>query len=115
MGYIKHHSIIVTGSPESILDAREKCINIFAHELIEDFDNPEQIISSICLGLSNSQHSFFIAPDGSKEGWETSNNCDNAREVFLQWLKENNSCEYIEVYFGGDSDQNYISKCSDND
>jgi len=113
MGRIKHHSIIVTAYRDDILLVREKCLEIFEHELTDD--NPEKIISPVMEGLVNGQSSFFVAPDGSKEGWDTSDECDNAREVFLQWMKESKSCEYIEVCFGGDDDQNYITTCSDND
>ena len=52
-------------------------------------------------GIINAQYSFFIAPDGSKEGWEESNNCDDARTEFTQWLIKSN-IDYIEVRFGGD-------------
>jgi len=115
MGFIKHHSIIVTGDNEELLKAREKCLEIFKHELSDKTDNPENIVSPIVSGICNGQSSFFIAPDGSKEFWATSNECDTAREVFLKWLKEENNSEFIEVCFGGDSNQNYISKCSNND
>jgi len=116
MGYIKHHSIIVTGYDEDILKAREKCIEIFKHKLLDGFDNPDNIVSPIMIGLVNSQHSFFIAPDGSKEGWDTSNSCDDARETFLKWMQENKEgIDFIEVYFGGDDGTNFISSVSQND
>jgi len=63
----------------------------------------------IVKGMINSQSSFFIAPDGSKEGWETSQECDEMREQFAEWLKEKGRrCEYVEVRFGGDDDDDYI-------
>ena len=77
MGYIKHNTIVVTGwNEEHMNQAREKAV-----ELFEKFTEEEgvvspygsKLISPIIGGLVNSQLSFFIAPDGGKEGWTTSN------------------------------------------
>jgi hypothetical protein len=114
MGYIKHNAIIVTGWQEDkVLEARNKAIEIF-----EECFNGEpkvkpygsKLISEIIPGLINGQSSFFIAPDGSKEGWETSQNGDMAREQFCKWLDsdQDNYCDYIEVRFGGDDDHEMI-------
>ena len=123
MGYIKHHSIIVSGwQIKEVKEAHQKAIEIFEKEFSsEPYTKPygSTLISPIISGLTGSQESFFIAPDGSKEGWETSKNGDNARKLFLDWLQNshNNYCEYVEVIFGGDSDYNEIlrSKTSDLD
>lgn len=103
MSYVKHNAIIVTGWGQHILNAREKAIEIF------DIEFPDlkgsRLVSEIITGLSNGMQSFFIAPDGSKEGWETSEKSDVAREKFLNWIDTTkNYCEYIEVRFGGDDD-----------
>jgi hypothetical protein len=120
MGYIKHHTIVVTGwEDEHIEQARKKAIEIFENQCKdEDIEPPygSNIISQIIGSLSNGQRSFFIAPDGSKEGWETSNNCNNARKLFLDWLRdEDNYCDYIEVMFGGDDDIQCIVRSNDFD
>ena len=118
MGYIKHNAIIVTGWQEGkVLEARNKAIEIF-----EDCFSGEptakpygsKLISEIIPGLINGQSSFFIAPDGSKEGWETSQNGDTAREQFCKWLdsEQDNYCDYIEVRFGGDDDYETIVRSS---
>lgn len=114
MGYIKHNAIIVTSwQDDKLLESRNKAIEIF-----EEYFSDEPIVkpyggklvSEIIPGLTNGQSSFFIAPDGSKEGWETSNNGDIARKEFCKWLdsQEDNYCEYIEVRFGGDDHHNTI-------
>ena len=68
-----------------------------------------QLVSELVKGVINDQCSFFIAPDGSKEGWETSQECDVMRETFTEWLRtEGRRNDYVEVRFGGDDDQDYI-------
>lgn len=111
MGYIKHYTIVVTGwRDEDIEAAREKAVKIFG-----EFDGSE-IVSQIVSGLTNGQKSFFIAPDGSKRGWETSNNCNDARKYFLDWLeKSDNYCYYIEIIFGGDDEYEAIVRSKEID
>ena len=59
MGYIKHHSIVVTTSiNELIKAANERAKEIFG-----------TTVSEIIESKINSYYSFFVAPDGSKEGW----------------------------------------------
>ena len=120
MGYIKHHTIVVTGwKDEHIEEAREKAVEIFEETCKDEMIRPpygSNIISPIIGSLSNGQKSFFIAPDGSKEGWQTSNNCNNARTAFLDWLDNaENYCEYIEVVFGGDDEHQAIIRSKDTD
>ncbi len=99
MGYIKHHSIIVTGWDEKkMLKAQNKAVKLFTKHLGEP-----QLISSLVTSNTNGQVTFFIAPDGSKEGWETSNNGDTARCEFIDYLNTKQPyLDYVELKFGGD-------------
>ncbi len=120
MGYIKHHTIVVTGwQDEAIDEARKKAVEIFEETCNDEMIKPpygSNIISPIMGSLSNGQKSFFIAPDGSKEGWKTSDNCDKARTAFLDWLEGcNNYCDYIEVVFGGNDEHQAIIRSRDTD
>lgn len=112
MGYIKHHAIIVTGWDEiECIDAHNKAKEIFIAN-----DIPTRLVSNIMEGISNSQYTFMIAPDGSKEGWETSNNCDRARKEFLDWLSQSeNYCDYVEIAFGGDYNESRVVRDKDSD
>ena len=61
MGYICHHAIVVTSSFEATLsDAWIKARQLFAN------------VSPIVSSPLNGYRSFFVAPDGSKEGWDES-------------------------------------------
>lgn len=109
MGYIKHNTIIVTSfDSKQLHETRDKAIEIFERSFdAETKQKPygSLLVGEIVNGLVNGQCSFFIAPDGSKEGWETSYNSDIARRKFLDWLslQSNNYCDYIEIQFGGDN------------
>lgn len=108
MGRLAHNAIIVTGwKPEKVKEAREKAIYVFSnHFNTGHSDGGIQLVSPIIHSVVNGQSSFFVAPDGSKEGREDSNEGDKARKEFLEWLKvSNNRCDYIEVLFGGDEIQ----------
>lgn len=115
MGYIKHHTIVVTCWDKAHLKAaRKKAKKIFKEAFkYNGLSSPgDKLISNIVQGLANAQDSFFIAPDGSKEGWDTSDIGNNARAEFLDWLSKNdeNYCDYIEVCFGGDDSADDITR-----
>lgn len=98
MGYIKHHAIAVTSWDEIITKAHEEAVRIFGH-----------LVTPIIDSGMNSYQSFFIAPDGSKEGWELSNEGDHNREEFIKFLKA--ECEYAsycEFYYGEDNGRSEI-------
>jgi hypothetical protein len=120
MAYTKHHTIIVTGhQDEKIKEAYQKAKEVFEKNFeSEPHKKPfaSRLVSEIIQGLINDQSSFFIAPDGSKEGRVTSDNGDNARKEFLDWLKKDeNYCDYVEVIFGGDDEQERIIRSKDTD
>lgn len=63
-----------------------------------------QFISSLVGGQMNGVMSFFIAPDGSKEGWGTSTEGDQARQQFISWVRAHTEwVDWVLVEFGQDS------------
>jgi len=103
MGYIRHHAIIVTSWDEKrITEARKEAKEICGNR-----------VSSIVKSPLNGYYSFFVAPDGSKEGWEESEQGDYERRKFIGWIEAQsyddgpNSLDYVEVFYGdedGDSE-----------
>lgn len=98
MGYIKHNAIICTNYLEG--PELEK-----AHEYAKELKlNVSEIIDSHINGFQ----SFFIAPDGSKEGWQTSDEFDEKRKKFKEYLRSRSLSlrsgyiHWIEIKFGGD-------------
>jgi len=102
MGYLAHRTIVcTTWCKESIKKAHDKSISVFI-----DPDNPNRkLVSEILDTGMNSTCSFFIAPDGSKEGWAMSDLYDEKRASFIEWIHSNDPnfhLDYVEVRFGGD-------------
>lgn len=108
MGYIAHHTIVVTSCIKG-------SINIAHREAVKIFGTG---VSGIVGPLVNATESFFIAPDGSKEGWEQGDIGDTCRDNFIEWLEIDAVehglwLDWIEVKFGGDEpDLLYIARHS---
>jgi len=96
MGYIRHDAIVVTGW--NLLRVEAAISNAKALGL--PVSNPVE-------GLINEEWSFLIAPDGSKEGWDTSEKADEARNEFKKWLIDSQApwLHFAHVSFGGDEPQ----------
>lgn len=119
MGYMKHNAAIVTNWDLKELEAAHlKAKEIFKAKFEGDVmvRDAARLVSDIVHGIINSQASFFIAPDGSKEGWADSDKSDEARKEFLDWLLANeNFSDYIEVRFGGDDEYDTVIRSKDTD
>lgn len=90
MGYIKHNAICVTSfDSEEIKVLHKKAREIF-----------EELVTEIIEGVINGYASFFIAPDGSKEGWSESNEYDKKRKEFKDLIKNGSFyCEFVDVAY----------------
>lgn len=93
MGYIRHHAVIVTGrlphtdeEKTNLLKAHEKAKEIFDEGAPDYLKSDKSLVSDIVEGTTNYYGSFFIAPDGSKEFWDTSDSFDKCREEFIEFL-----------------------------
>lgn len=102
MGYVKHHSIaITTFDKDLILSARSNAVQIFG----------ESSVTEIILSKINMYFTIFIAPDGSKEGWEESDKGDSDRNQMIKWIEsmkhedDSNSIDYCEFSYGSDLDK----------
>jgi hypothetical protein len=113
MGFVRHHSIVVTSTNEQLLEkAQIRAKQIFD----QSFNCDTSLVSSIVGSESYGCFSFFIAPDGSKEGWEDSDRGDSARQLFISWVNSNdddegfNELSYVEVFYGDDDNGVPLSK-----
>lgn len=79
MGYMCHHAIVVTSFHEiKIHKAYEVAVNLgLGPFLTNKLQTPV-----------NGFWSFFVGPDGSKEGWPESKDGDRKRYEFIKWLNE---------------------------
>lgn len=109
MGYDRHHGIIVTTfKKDYIEDAHREAERIFSTP-----------VSEVCPESINGWLSFFVPPDGSKEGWDESDKGDHERDVFVAWLEgqryEDGSSRFawIEVQYGDGEGETKIVRDSD--
>ena len=97
MGYMRHHSIAVTSWKETITEIHEEAKKQFG-----------ELVSEIIFSPWNGYKSFFIAPDGSKEGWDESIEYDVKRHNFIKYLSGfaygdgSSSVRYCEYYWSDD-------------
>lgn len=87
MGWIRHHAIVVTAFDDNINEIHSKAKEIFP------------TVSKILKSRTNGYTSIFIPPDGSKEGWETSNLFDDKRDEFIAYLQDKD-CKFVEIAYG---------------
>ncbi len=121
MGHIRHHAILVTSFDErGIKDAHQEAERIFA--AMEDISpvSAKLEISPIIESPLNEYKTFFIPPDGSKEGWDTSDQGDRCRKEFVDWLNSrrfDDGSSYLDwaVVRYGDDDGNNALESSDGD
>lgn len=92
MGYECHHAIIVTGS---LCDADFERAHTMAISIFP-------VVSGLYPSMTNFYWSFFIPPDGSKEGWVDSVEGDKKRDEFVKFL-EKQALTFVEVQYGDDA------------
>lgn len=94
MGYIAHNAVIcTTWKKEHAAEAHLKAVEIFTG------DRVTEIIET----KLNGYFTFFVAPDGSKEGWEHSEHGDRLRNQFMDFCKESRLyLDAVDVRYGGD-------------
>jgi len=82
MGLTAHNAIVVVGTDVvAIYGARRKAVEIFGGT--EDGGPVSEIVGP----TANNTCSFFVAPDGSKEGWASSDEGDINRHLFIDYLR----------------------------
>ncbi len=96
--YYRHHAIVVTGCIRPYIEhSHKKAVEIFTD------------VSEIVESNLNNYASFFVPPDGSKEGWEESVAGDENRERFVKYL-DSLRCkgggpflDWVELFYGDDN------------
>lgn len=97
MGYIRHDAIIITS---------------WKRDAIDKAAEEARRLGLIVIGPSdermNGYRTFLVCPDGSKEGWNLSDEFDAKRLAFIEYLDEiryedGSSClEWVAVSYGSD-------------
>lgn len=93
MGYMAHHAIIVTGwDATQVQTAHDEARKIFG-----------SLVTEIIRSKMNGYQTFFVGPDGSKEGWDESDAGNARREQFKSWISsiKNQWLDVTELRYGG--------------
>lgn len=100
MGEIVHHAIIVIGHHhDKMVELREKCDQIFD----KIFDPTHCMVTPVIQTPVNSYYTFYISPDGSKEGWAPSDACDDARSEIKTLIDKTEYVKYAELIVEADN------------
>ncbi len=113
MGTMSHDAIIVVGySKNDVMLAQTAVLRLAATPT--DGAQPMQecwsdLVSPLMSSVMNAYASFYIAPDGSKEGWGTSDRGDQFRESVIAELGANHpNVTVVEVRWGELGDKMFV-------
>lgn len=104
---IRHHIVVVTVHDPKLAENLRKQISELYKKNMEA-KNGFQLISPVVPSLINNYHTFFIAPDGSKEGYDLSDDGDRIRTQVVALLDSYKTedgtfpVSYVELYYGDD-------------
>ncbi|MFG1846711.1 hypothetical protein [Micromonospora carbonacea] len=115
MGYIAHDAIIVTTSdcrPGGLPD-----IDAFRASLPPEF---QPLVIGPVRSITNGYLSYVFLPDGSKEGWDTSDDGDDYRARFVALFDQryedgSTHDQWIGVRFGGAAEFNDAARITGSD
>lgn len=125
MGYMRHHAIIVTSRDDVVIEkAHGWAMELFAPTEVSIGEDPiardwSSLVSPIALGVVNDQRSFAVFPDGSKEGWGTSDHGDMVRDALISLLDGerysdgSSALDWVLVQFGDDDGDTRVLRDSD--
>ena len=103
MGYLRRHAIAVTGTHGNDIDT--------AHAFAESTGAQ---VTPIMETFINNERTFFVCPDGSKEGWHQSDLGDEQRARIVEHLKTyayddgSSPLQWVEFFYGDDMGQTAI-------
>lgn len=103
MGWIRHHAMLVTGMEKPVTQAHERALACFAATRAQ--------VSPVSSVAVNGYTSFCVFPDGSKEGWDESNEGQGARDAFAAYLASA-GVDWCEAQYGDDDYDNRLTRAS---
>lgn len=105
MGYMKHHAVCIIGWKKDVMEELHRK----ALEISEKHE--QRIVTDLYSSPVDTYYSFFIHPDGGKEGWLPSDQGDRIRNEIIECIDIDPKFEhvrYVEVTFG--EDENHAAK-----
>lgn len=109
MGYIRHEAVIAVFHNFQAEDATAK-LAALKNDMPEEFRH--YLVGPI-TGI-NCYATFFLAPDGSKEGWPPSDAMDDWRQKFIEVAKSVHlGPDLVHLQLGGDDRETAIHHTTD--
>jgi hypothetical protein len=116
MGYIRHDAVIAIIGDYSEEDKKAaKDIEKLRRKMKNDKSGIRGVPNCI-LGPThgvNGYKTYLFSPDGSKEGWDTSEECDRYRAEFISIIKSTEYPAMVHLQFGGDDGETIIHDSTD--
>lgn len=104
---IRHHVIVVTSNQKEKLEKiRKEVIELYQSKM--EAKNSSKLVGPIQESLINGFVTFLIAPDGSKEGYDASDDADRIRQLVVDLVRsfpsneEEGYLQFVEVSYGQD-------------
>ena len=97
MGYIAHHAIIITSGGDQTALGNDLRTAVTS----DGSDDLTGLLIGPTPSVTNGYVSWVVVPDGSKEGWETSDAGDALRDRVVAVCRRH-GVDFAEVRFGGD-------------
>lgn len=92
MGYYKdEHMIFRCHEEQPLVDLLCMILDWIDEVFEDDIPDYSNYIREPSRNLANHDYFLFMPPDGSKEGWTTSNNMDEVREKIWEYIIRYNS------------------------
>lgn len=99
MGTFQHRAVVVTGLIDEGYAFGVHAAHALALRLYEPV-HLAHLVGAVIPSQMNGYGSFLIAPDGSKEGWDTSDQSDQVRALFKDELRSSLRVEWVEISYG---------------
>lgn len=112
MGYMVHHAIIVTGSgrEDYTPDDRHSVEDAHGFATATAARLGACEVTDLTSRSTNGYRSFMVAPDGSKAGWNTSDEGDSTRSLIIEWLRASSGFfSWAEVQYGDEGADNRVT------
>ena len=99
MGCMRHNAIVITSWNRESIEAAANKTRELGLQVLGPSDE-----------VTNGYSSMLVCPDGSKEGWEESDQGDQRRADFREWLRlqayedGSTNLHWVEIAYSGDDD-----------
>lgn len=111
MGYIRNDAVVAETDDYTAIGRGNTTALVAAFRETIPEKYRHLLVGPVPAVVNGSDFWCFL-PDGSKEGWDASNEAEEWRNAFLALLRTHVPSHYVAVAFGGDLDAAFVSEDS---